>query len=105
MTATGTANALRRRSILFHDLVVERLKLCHRLVRHALAALSGVNSGNGGLVDTRSSLDFLLGETRSEQFGDESFSVHVAHDIANALERQVQKPLLSSIGLPITIAL
>jgi hypothetical protein len=96
---------LRHHPWLLHDLVVERLKLGHRFVRDALTALPGVDSGNGRLIDAGSALDFLLGETRSEQFGDESFSVHSHHDIANALAIQVQKPLSKVIGLPITIAL
>lgn len=90
---------------LLHDLVMKRLQLGHRFVRDALPALPGVDSGNGRLIDAGSALDFLLGETGSEQFGDESFSVHAHHDIANALAVQVQKPLPFLIGLPITIAL
>jgi len=81
-----------------HVLVVKSLELRHRLVRHATPALAGIDAGNGGLVDASAALDFLLRQARSKQFSDKGLSIHVPHDMANALDIQVQKPLSYAIG-------
>lgn len=96
---------LSRHPGLLHDLVMERLKFHHHLIRDTLAALSCIKARDGRLVDTRPALDFLLRQVGIHQVGNEVLRVHVSQNIANALVSQVQKPLSKAIGLPITIAL